>query len=313
MLEIINRLEARKHQSLDEFFTYFGMYEDVRRTRALRGLLGRHRSLIRGRTCVEAGAGLGGMTQTLLKLGARRVYAVEANPSACVYLRARFKDNRRVEVVHSAIERFRPRVPVDFLFQELYGPLLLEESLAALDRLRFKPAAVVPNEGQLLAEFVPMKRLSDPLIDAKVLKLIEGALVTDLVPGFRFRRPRPVLRWKFGSRTPHRVTLAKGAPGEMLVFGIEIRHNGRRVCGTSDCSNWPYVFTPATRRRTLSFAYRGGWSEVLLGHLSKNTQRRPAAASEIEALVKKAAREPNNCQRRPKMRLAAKAPTPVKR
>ena len=265
MLEILNRLGAKRFESLDNFFTTFGIYEDAARTRALKKLLIQNRRLVRGRTCVEAGAGLGAVTRILLDLGAERVFCVEENPAACEVLRKRFGSDRRVTVAHSPIEEFRPSGPVDFLFQELYGPLLLEESLLALGRLRFRPATVVPNEGALLMERVSLKRLGDPMLDGTVLKLLEGALVTDLVPGFRFRNPHPVLRWKYGQKLPPRFEIAPNAgPGEMLVFGIEIRHAGRKICGTADCQNWPYVFTPAREGRfSLSFAYKRGYAEAL--------------------------------------------------
>jgi hypothetical protein len=152
---------------------------------------------------------------------------------------------------------------VGLLFHELYGALLLDESLIALGRLKFEPSNVVPNGGALLVEKVELSSFKDKLISAKTLELLKGALITDLFLKFRFKTPSRIMEWKFGARVPRELICAPPGKGEVLVFGMEILHDGERVCGTKDCENWPYVYTPVSGKKfRLSFGYDKCFSDI---------------------------------------------------
>ncbi len=252
--------------------------------RALTRLLFKNRQLIRDRVCVEAGAGLGDLTRTMLELGAKKVYCLEDNPLACAYLRKRFANDSRVVIVAGKIEDFKPRENIDLLFQELYGPLLLDESLLCLERLRFRPGSVLPNEGRLLLTTARLKDLRDPLLSADVLSLLDRVLVTDLTNRFKMHDTRTILKWRYGQKPRVRAVIRSPRPADLLVFGMEIRHNGERICGTSDCRNWPLVFTPACPSRSeLSFSYRGGYAEVLYRRRSASASKKKDRRSRLTA------------------------------
>ncbi|MEI8176750.1 MAG: hypothetical protein WCG78_07800 [Candidatus Omnitrophota bacterium] len=263
MLEIVNALSRAKLQKIDNFLTYLGIYEDRARTDALKKMLLRHRRDIKGKLCVEAGAGMGDMSRQLLALGPRHLYCVEENALCAEYLTKRFAREKNVTVVHAPIERFRPRAKIDFLFHEFYGPLLLDESLFSLERLSFTPTVVAPDEGYLLAETASIAQMKDRGIDRRILHLLDDALITDLFIGYTFRNPRRILRWKFSEKNRRAAIARLKKPGEVLILGMEIADRGVRVCGTADCENWPYLFTPVKGDAfRISFSYRGCFSDV---------------------------------------------------
>ncbi len=269
MLEIVNRLPARSFREIDNFLSFIGIYEDRQRTAALRALITRNRAAIAGKVGVEAGAGLGVLTRALLAAGAKRVYAVEGNAQCAQFLRQRFAAEPRVEVVGEPIERFRPPGgKVDFLFHELYGALLLDESILALERIRFDPGAVFPNGGRLLAQVVPLSRFKDPTITPALLRPLRQALVTDLFANFRFTAPRVAAEWRFkrGARGYVFACRLPACPDGVLALGMQVRHAGHMVTGTQECFNWPYVFTPAAGTKfRLAFSYCRGMTEVDFG------------------------------------------------
>lgn len=263
MLEIINNLGRGKAEGLNNFFSYFGMYEDTNRTRAMKKLLRANSPHIKGKVCVEAGAGLGDTSRLILGLGPKKLFCVEENPLCCKHLKDKFKKDRRIEVVNSKIENFKPKGRINFMFQELYGPMLLDESLLSLERLRFKPDILAPNKGYLLFETVSLKDLDDRLINKQTLGPLNGALITDLFLGYEFKNPKKALRWKFGQKTASLIKIKPKTRNEILVFGMEIWHNNKRICGTADCENWPYVFTPVkTGKFALSYIYRDCYSDI---------------------------------------------------
>jgi hypothetical protein len=79
-MDIMNHLPRRRFREIDDLLAFISIYDDTRRTRALRALLRRHRQEIQGAVCVEGGAGLGLFAIEMARLGARRVFAVEQNP-----------------------------------------------------------------------------------------------------------------------------------------------------------------------------------------------------------------------------------------
>ncbi len=279
-MEVCNSLPARRFLAADDYLAFLGIYEDRRRTAAYRRLIRSRRLSIADRTGVEAGAGLGETTRMLLDAGARRVYAVEENAHCVAFLRQRFRGDRRVTVVHERLQSFSPRRRIDFLLQELYGPLLLDESLLALQRIRFDPGTVLPDGGVLLAERVELASLRDPTINRFLLRRLEGVLVSDLFLRFRFRRPSPVLRWTFkrGLSFLSRRFRLKGH-GEILALGMAIEHAGERIIGTEDSFNWPFVFTPVCGRSfQIRYRFSGRTTQVGFRWLRSAPYRKTAAS-----------------------------------
>ena len=79
-MDILNVLPEATFAALDDLLTFISIYDDRARTRAYLRLLRAHRRTIAGAVCVDAGCGMGYFSEELVRLGARRVYAVEANP-----------------------------------------------------------------------------------------------------------------------------------------------------------------------------------------------------------------------------------------
>jgi len=266
MLEVLNKLPIRRFDGVDNFLAFIGIYEDKRRSALLRRLLFNNRKLISGKVGVEAGAGLGDITEFLLTLGVKKVFAVEQNSCCVRFLKERFKAKKKVNVIQEKIEHFIPqgKKGVDFVFQELYGPLLFDESLLALERIKFDPGTVLPNGGVIYAEAARLKDSHDPVVDADIFRQLEGALITDLFPNYKFRKPFVVCEWKFkrGRRVYSFSKKIKGN-GDILVLGMGIAHNNSKVAGTADCFNWPYVFTPVKGNEfRLRFSYDRGITET---------------------------------------------------
>lgn len=262
MLEIVNQLKSKQFSELDNFLTFLGIYEDARRTASFKKALIQNKELIKNKVCVEAGAGLGEIAQIILDLGAKKLFCVEENPYCCRQLKKRFAAEPRAIVINKRIEEFRPKEAIDFLFQELYGPLLLDENLLALEKLRFRPKIVFPNQGYLLMEAVKLEGLKDETIDKKILASLKAVLITDLFPNFKFRNPGRILKWEFSKKTK-KLKIKPPACGEILAFGMEIWHDAERICGTQDCRNWPYVFTPNQPSSfELSFKTRNFYTET---------------------------------------------------
>lgn len=268
MLEIVNVLPPQKASDIDSFLTYIGIYEDKQRTAAFKRLIYANRAEICGKIVVEAGAGLGIMTGALLAAGAVKVYAVEDNRFCVAALRKKFSNDRRVVVVRSRIEDFRPAVneKVHILFQELYGSLLLDESLLALERIGFEPDIVLPDSGRILGQVVTLREVGDPTLTPDMLRCLDGALVTDLFPYFKFTRPFIIGEWRFRRQKKRRsYEFAVPRSGEALVMGMEIWHGGRRISGTQYCDNWSFIATPVSGKKArLTFAYTSeGMTDIL--------------------------------------------------
>ncbi len=259
-------MPAAKEEKIDNFLSFIAIYEDYARDKRFKKLLFENRWLIKGKTVVEAGAGLGNIAQFILDLGARKVFAVEQNVSCAQFLKKRFKRASRVEVVCEKIEKFLPPKgrKIDCLFQELYGPLLLDESILSLERIKFEPSFVVPDGGALLGEAVMLDKLNDPTIDKRILGILEGALITDLFLGFKFKKPFVVAQWRFRRKAKaYEFNCKMDKRADILALGMEVRHGNKRVAGTQDCFNWPFVFTPLQSTEfNLSFSYEKGATQV---------------------------------------------------
>ena len=257
-MDILNQLTGRRYRAVDDLLAFISIYDDERRTRAYHRLLGRHRRAIAGGTCVEGGAGLGLFSIAMARLGARKVYAVEQNPLLAQIARERIAELPRalasaIEVVHEPLQSFRPPGRVDVLLHELYGQLLYDEDLDALTRLRFRPARVMPDGGELRAGLVSCSSYGDPHVTPDVVRRLDGVLVSGLFPEKRTELTFPVLRWNHARGLTQIPRSLKNRKGDLLVFGLVVTDRGRAVCEAAKCPNWSYVWTARAGDR---FAFR---------------------------------------------------------
>jgi len=263
-MEILNDLPEEEFLALDGFLAFLGVYEDEGRLEAfVRGL---SRLGMRGGVVVEAGAGLGRLSEVILEIvQPDRLFLVEENPLALSVLRRRFGSKKNVEIIPGLVENFRPPEKVDLLVQELYGPLLYDESLAALERLPFQPGRIFPDRGFLKVQVVSFEHLDEDVLDLATFRELTGALVSDLFPDFEAWEPqKTVLEWSAMQGLVRKDMDLSGLPGEVVVFGVEVWDGKEKLCDPVVCPNWPFVFTPRKGNRfDLSFAYLGGLSRTV--------------------------------------------------
>lgn len=248
-MDILNVLSSRRFREVDDLLAFISIYDDDRRTRAFLKLIRSHARQIRGSVCAEGGAGLGLFAAEMARLGARKVYAVEQNPLLARLARLRFQKlpkelSRRIELIETPLQRFRPPDRVHVLVHELYGQLLYDEDLWALDHLRFQPDIVLPNGGELRAGIVSSSTYCDTVIPAEAVRSLKGVLVSGLFEERLTELRTPILQWNFGvglQAVGHSFARRRG---DLLCVGLVIRHNKRDVCEAGRCPNWAYAWTP---------------------------------------------------------------------
>ncbi|MDZ7266425.1 MAG: hypothetical protein ONB48_03875 [candidate division KSB1 bacterium] len=253
-MDILNHLAPRRFRAVDDLLAFISIYEDTRRTRALRGLLRQHQKQIHDHVCVEGGCGLALFAAEMARLGARRVYAVEQNPLLTRLARQRLEQlpaalRRRIEVIEMPLQEFRPPLPVAVLVQEFYGQLLYDEDLFVLEQLRFRPQLVLPDGGELRAGVVSAAKYLDREVTGEVLQALAGVLVAGLFEERGRELQFPVLRWQFGTGLEQITDSLQGRRGDLLCFGVVVTHRGRRICAAGQCPNWSCVWTPRVADR----------------------------------------------------------------
>ncbi len=246
-LEILNSLPFKRYEALSDFLAFIGVYDDERRREVWEGTILKYRDAINGGVVVELGAGFGIFSEMALALGAKKVYAVERNPYAYNVLKGRLGRYRNVRVVKKDALKFVPLEEVDVLIHDFYGPLLYDESLYVLDNLPFTPRVVIPNGGRLKMGLLNLEDIGDRTVEEDVLEQLKGVLVADL---FEInRRPEveenTVATWKFGQGLKVEDSINIGEQlGNLLLFYLEVMHNGKVICSSFECTNWPLVWTP---------------------------------------------------------------------
>jgi SAM-dependent methyltransferase len=243
-MDIMNRLTEKKFLEFDDLLAFISIYDDKKRTRAYNNMLARNKSLIRGRICVEAGCGMGLITEALAGLGAKKVYAIEKNPHLFALSRQRLAPLKNVEVLHMDIRDFTTKEPVDLLLHEFYGQMLFDEDLYVLEKLKFRPARVLPDGGALKCGAVDTAFFKDPVVNGDVVKRLSGVLVSGLFDEKRLPLANEVVRFQPGKRMP-RTAFAdiRNLKGDLLYFGIEVLDGDRVICRSGECGNWSYVWT----------------------------------------------------------------------
>lgn len=243
-MDILNRVTPRRFYEFDSFLAFLSIYEDKARERAYLRLLRSNKAAIEGAVCVEAGCGLGVMSAEMARLGAKKVYAVEVNPELYELSRIRLAKYPNVEVVRSDIRDFCPTERVDVLVHEFYGQLLYDEDLYTLADLRFKPDLVLPDSGSLLCGTANVDEWDDEVLDDEVIKRFDSIIVSGLFDEEGVRPTLEVLKWSAeGGIDGERVVDLAGKKGNLLYFGIEVRHEGKLVCRSGVCDNWSFGWT----------------------------------------------------------------------
>jgi SAM-dependent methyltransferase len=240
----MNALPERRFREVDDLLAFVSIYEDTERIRRLLQLIRDHRDHIEGKICVEAGAGFGIFSAEMARLGAERVYAVEQNSLLAELAYRRLHDFDNVQVVNLPIQEFEPQVEIDLLFHELYGQLLYDEDLFALEQLPFQPRLVLPDSGVLMMGLVSSSDYVDASVTPEVLDHLDGVLVSGLFEEKLTELEHPVLRWEYGRGLVHLPVDLSEQEGDLLCFGLRIEHQARVVCEAGVCPNWSYVWTP---------------------------------------------------------------------
>jgi SAM-dependent methyltransferase len=255
----LNKIPAKKYEDLMEFLAFLAVYDDEERMRKYVEIL--EGEEIKGKTVVELGAGFGYFSILAVERGARKVYAVERNREIFEILKERVRGYKNIVPIRMDAQKFKPKEEIDILIHDFYGPLLYDESLYILDHLKFKPKTVIPNGGSLKCGTVRLGDIKDPTVDLGVLRRLKGVLVADLFDFYgKPEREFLVAKWEFG-RGLEVFEVEVPRDGEVLVFWVEILHEGKKLCSSYECRNWPLVFTYNVGGRfSLSFRWRGDYS-----------------------------------------------------
>jgi hypothetical protein len=259
-MDILNRLPRRRFEEVDELLAFISIYDDRRRTRALKSLLRANARAVHDSVCVEGGCGLGELSIEMARLGARKVYAVEQNALLARLVQQRIralpKDiSGRIEVVEGPLQLFRPAERISVLVHEFYGQLLYDEDLWVLGHLKFTPDIVLPDGGELRAGVGSSRDYSDDVVSPGVLQQLDGVLVSGLYEEKLTERTKPVLHWTFAkglTSVPHSFA---GLRGDLVCFGVVVTHKGRKICEAGVCPNWSYVWT-LRKANKMSFRFR---------------------------------------------------------
>lgn len=246
-MELFNELPVEREQAIDDFLTFIGIYESKRRHRSLRALLKKHRSKIQDKVCLEAGAGKGLFSREMADLGARKVYSVERSDLLYNLLNENVSGLDKIETVQEGIEFFEPPEPIDVLFHEFYGSLILDESILALQQLKFKPGTILPDGGRLWCMPIMESQIGekDKTYEPAWKDLLAGALISDVFETIPFKPKWKVFDWDLSS-SETTFTFELPEKADFLAFCGEITHQGESVLKLWYTHNWPVVYTPAT-------------------------------------------------------------------
>jgi hypothetical protein len=263
-MELFNELKGHRRQDVEDFLTFIPIYESKRRFASLAALLKRHRKHIKGKVVMEAGAGRGIFSKLMAELGAKEVLAVERSDVLYDLLETTVTGLENVSCYCEDITEFEPEKPVSLLFHELYGPLVLDETMLALRELRFRPGLVLPDGGKLWAMPISEAEIlqKEPQYEPVWADALGGALISDLVRGIPFVPKWMVFDWDVHSEE---TTFAFELPEQcdFLALCGEITHQGKSVLKMWWTNNWPVIYTPVKGKRfELRFLHRDGYTKV---------------------------------------------------
>lgn len=263
-MELFNTLPDDELQDIEDFLAFIPIYGSKRRETAYRKLLQRHRHLIEGKVCVEAGAGKGIFSREMAEMGAEQVYAVERSAVLFQLLEDTTNGLSNVERFEEDIEEFEPEKPVDLLLHEFYGPLVLDESMLVLQDIKFEPGTILPDGGRLWAMPVMEEEImeKEKLYQPSWKTALKNALISDLFDWKKFEPKWQVFDWNLDSKT-NSFEFELPEDCDFLALCGEITHRGERVVNMWWTNNWPVIFTPvAGKRFRISFSYVEGFTDV---------------------------------------------------
>jgi len=243
-VDIINDLPERLFDDIDDLLAFISIYDDRRRLAAYRRLLHAHRRQIKGAVCLDAGCGLGYFSEQCHRLGAAKIYAVEANPHLFSLAKERFRDRDRIEWIQDDIRNFRPKEKIHILVHEFFGQMLFDEDLFVLDGLNFKPQLFLPNRARLMAGLLPSAQILDANVNRSMLDRLQGVLVSGLFEDKGLPLQFPVTEWRPGKSVWRTECSLQGKKGDLLYFGLQILHDDQVICQAAACNNWSFVWTP---------------------------------------------------------------------
>lgn len=248
-MDILNELDADHYGEIDDLLAFVSIYDDENRSRGYRRMLYRFRRRLNGAICVEAGCGFGVFSEYLVKRGAKKVYAIEANPHLFQLACERLKDYPQIVMVHRDIRDFQPQEPIDVLVQEFFGQLLYDEDLYALGRLQFTPKYHFPDYAVLMGGCMSSSAIADAVVSPSVLQKLRGVLVSGLFDDSDLKYQFPVVEWRPGKMQFRSVCDISRFPGDLLFFGLHIYHENHYVCRAGGCDNWSAAWTPRVSDR----------------------------------------------------------------
>ena len=243
-MDIMNELPDEQFQKIDDLLAFVSIYDDDNRTRAYKNLLQKNKALIRGKVCVEAGCGFGWMAEEMARLGAKKVYAVEANDHLYNVAKQRLQSLENVHVIHADIRDFAPQESIHVLVHEFFGQLVFDEDIHVLDQLAFTPVHILPNKALLKMDALNSSGFVDSVVSTHVLGELAGALVSGLFDPGNAAPNVTIMEWQPGLKNMTAVIKLDELDCDLLCFGIEIYHNNDFVCRAEECDNWSYVWTP---------------------------------------------------------------------
>ncbi len=248
-MDIMNDLPEAQFNNIDDLLAFVSIYDDDNRTRAYFELLNDHVDLIKNKICLEAGCGFGLMAERMAQLGAKKVYAVEANPHLYDIAAHRLAGYKNVQVIHSDIRDFTPQETIDLLVHEFFGQLLCDEDIHVLDHLVFSPKIIMPNQAKLKMSLFCKDDLLDEVVTDSVLNKLNGALVSGLFDDEEIVLHETILEWRPDRHEFQKIIDLKQRHGDMLCMGLEVFHDDTFVCRAGDCDNWSLVWTPRAGER----------------------------------------------------------------
>ena len=267
-MELFNELSDEREQAIEDFLTFIGIYESKRRHRSLRALLRKNLKHIKDKVVLEAGAGKGLFSRDMAEMGARQVYSVERSPILFDLLKSNVEGVPNILPINDDIETYQPTEPIDLLFHEFYGSLILDESIMALQRLKFKPGIILPDGGRLWAMPIWEQQIGDKdkTYESSWKELLKGALISDLFESIPFKPEWEVFHWDISQKG---TTFTYELPDnpDFLAFCGEITHGGNSVLKLWYTHNWPVIYTPvAGKKFRIRFEYEE-YSEIFFDWL----------------------------------------------
>ena len=104
--------------------------------------------------------------------------------------------------------------------------------------------SVFPNQARLKMAVLKSEGLIDKVVTREVLNQLRGVLVGDLFTHHEGPYPHTVCSWSVEQGLVRHDVCLSGEAGDVLVFALEIFHDGDFVCSAIDCTNWSLAWTP---------------------------------------------------------------------